>query len=46
MKNEIMTTNSINALVNKEIKSNLKTMLQAVPNSPYPQLRSKDDGWL
>ena len=30
MANEIMTTNSINALVNKEIKSNLKTMLQAV----------------
>ena len=30
MKNEIMTTNSINTLVNKEIKSNLKTMLQAV----------------
>ena len=30
MTNEIMTTNSINALANKEIKSNLKTMLQAV----------------
>lgn len=30
MKNEIMTTNSINALANKDIKSNLKTMLQAV----------------
>lgn len=30
MANEIMTTNSINALANKEIKSNLKTMLQAV----------------
>ena len=30
MANEIMTANSINALVNKEIKSNLKTMLQAV----------------
>ena len=30
MKNEIMTTNSINALANKEIKSNLKTMLQAL----------------
>ena len=30
MANEIMTSNSINALVNKEIKSNLKTMLQAV----------------
>ena len=30
MKNEIMTTNSINALANKEIKSNLKAMLQAL----------------
>ena len=30
MKHELMTTNSINALANKEIKSNLKTMLQAV----------------
>ena len=32
MSNEIMTTNTINALANKEIKSNLKTMLQAVEN--------------
>ena len=30
MKNEIMTTNSINELANKEIKINLKAMLQAV----------------
>ena len=30
MANEIMTTNSINALANKEIRSNLKAMLQAV----------------
>ena len=30
MTNEIMTTNSINALANKEIKSNLKIMLQAL----------------
>lgn len=30
MTNEIMTTNTINALANKEIKSNLKIMLQAV----------------
>ena len=32
MAHEIMTTNSINALANKEIKSNLKAMLQAVEN--------------
>ena len=30
MTNEIMTANSINALANKEIKSNLKKMLQAL----------------
>ena len=30
MTNEIMTANTINALANKEIKSNLKTMLQAL----------------
>ena len=30
MKNEIITANSISALANKEIKSNLKTMLQAL----------------
>ena len=30
MENEIMTVDSINALVNEEIKSNLKAMLQAV----------------
>ena len=30
MTNEIMTANSINSLANKEIKSNLKTMLQAL----------------
>ena len=30
MASEIMTANNINALANKEIKSNLKTMLQAV----------------
>ena len=32
MTHEIMTANTINALANKEIKSNLKVMLQAVEN--------------